>query len=414
MRDMKLPKGLYQVGQTWWVRRDVPPPLRAIIGQTSLKQSLRTTDLNKALELYYPVMGEFERRIQAARRSLSAAGPFSGLTIELSPEVQRFLPKPPEPTGPNLSTVFAEWVAARNPTQNTIDETRRNMNAFVSLNRDRVMSTYTIEHARAWRDLIAKADSAHGTKIKRFAAVTNLFKFAWKRSHIDANPFERISLERPKNARAAKRPEWSLAELRKWFDSPIFTAGYRPKYGEAAFWIVPLGLFHGARLGELCQMDRADVVQRDGIWCMMIRPSDEDQDAMSVKTDESQRTVPIHRRLIDAGFLDYVGTLDGQKLFPKVRPDSRGRWSGRVSDWFGEYRRKLGLADRWTDFHAFRHTWKGAAKGVRLPEDLHDAITGHENGSVGRGYGRFPVEQLKQAVDQIDFDVTIPRWEPAA
>jgi hypothetical protein len=43
------------------------------------------------------------------------------------------------------------------------------------------------------------------------------------------------------------------------------------------------------RLGELCQMDRADVVERDGVWCMMIRPSDEDDDGpgMSVKTDES-------------------------------------------------------------------------------------------------------------------------------
>jgi integrase len=410
---MKLPKGLYVVGQTYWVRRDVPPALRAIIGKTSEKQSLRTTDLKQALVLYYPVMGKIERKFQAARATLASTGPFGQITIEVSPEVRKWMPQAPEPTGPTLSAVFTEWVEARTPTQNTIDETRRNMTVFISLNRDRVMSTYTIEHARAWRDLIAKADSAHGTKVKRFAAVTNLFMFAWKRSHIDANPFERIGLERPKNVRAAKRSEWSLDELRQWFASPIYTDGYRPKYGEAAFWIVPLGLWHGMRLGELCQMDRADVVERDGVWCMMIRPSDEDDDGpgMSVKTDESIRKVPIHRRLIEAGFIDYVQSLDGGKLFPKVRPDSRNRWSGRVSNWFGEYRKKLGLGQRWLDFHSFRHGWKTAANGARLPENLHDAITGHNNGSVGRTYGGIPIAQLKEAVDKVDFDITIPRWK---
>jgi integrase len=160
-------------------------------------------------------------------------------------------------------------------------------------------------------------------------------------------------------------------------------------------------------------MDRIDIVQRDGIWCMMIRPSDDDQDDVgkSVKTDGSERVVPIHRRLIEAGFIDYVNSLNGTKLFPRVRPDSRGRWSGRVSNWFGEYRRKLGIGERWCDFHAFRHTWKTAARGAKIDDHKHDAITGHENGSVGRTYGSIPIADLKEAVDRIDFDITIPRWK---
>jgi hypothetical protein len=146
---------------------------------------------------------------------------------------------------------------------------------------------------------------------------------------------------------------------------------------------------------------------------MMIRPSDEDDDGpgKSVKTDESVRKVPIHRRLIEAGFLDYVNSLDGSKLFPRVKPDSRGRWSGRVSNWFGEYRRKLGIVERWTDFHALRGTWKTAARGAKLEEEVHDTITGHANGSVGRTYGGIPTIDLKQAVDKVDFDITIPKWQ---
>lgn len=124
---MKLPKGLYVVGQTYWVRRDVPPALRAIIGKTSEKQSLRTTDLKQALVLYYSVMGKIERKFQAARATLASTGPFGQITIEVSPEVRKWMPQAPEPTGPTLSAVFTEWVEARTPTQNTIDETRRNM-----------------------------------------------------------------------------------------------------------------------------------------------------------------------------------------------------------------------------------------------------------------------------------------------
>ena len=196
---------------------------------------------------------------------------------------------------------------------------------------------------------------------------------------------------------------------------PIYTAGYRPKYErKPRSQLLPLGLFHGARLGELCQMDRADVVPSktaNGVWCMMIRPSDEDVAPKSVKTEESIRTVPIHRRIIEAGFLDYVNSLDGTKLFPRIKPDNLGRWSGRFSNWFGEYRRKLGMTERWSDFHALRGTFKTAARGVKIDTKVHDAITGHDPGTVGdKFYGGYPDAVLKEAIDLVDFDISIPKW----
>jgi integrase len=416
--DMAIPKGMFLRGTVWYARKDVPKELRALVGVGSLQRALGT-DFKLARVQFYLVMAEFEQRIADAGAELAL--PPVVLTMTYTNGTDRITRSAPirtpdwlrPPTGVKLPTVFEKWAAARQPTTNTITETRRAMGQFIALNGDLVMSTFTVKHARAWRDYIAAADSAHGTKIKRFAAVTNLFKFGWRNDHIEQNPFDRVQLEKPKRARAAKRPEWTLDQLRTWFNSPIYTAGHRPKSGEAAFWMVPLALFHGARLGELCQLDRSDLVQRDGVWCLMIRPSEDDQDGpgKDTKNEDSIRTVPLHRRVIEAGFLDYAHTLGGSKLFPKVRPDSRGRWSGRVSNWFGEYRKRLGIGERWIDFHAFRATWKTAARGVKLPEDLHDAITGHANGSVGRTYGGIPIAQLKAAVDQVDFDITIPKWK---
>lgn len=374
-----------------------------------MKRSLGTSDLRIAKVQFHRVMAEFEQKLVEARQPLDA-DLFKPFTFEMPPEMAKYMP---QPTGPRLPVVLEEWARHRQPTQNTVQEARRTMEQFIKLNGDRVIAAYTVQHVRAWRDMIAPTNNAHATKVKRFREIATLFKFAWRNDHIATNPFERVQLERPKRAIAAKRPEWTLDQLRVWFSSPIFTKGYRPVHGEIAYWCVPLGLFHGMRLGEMCQLDRSNLVQRDGVWCLLVRPSEDDEDGQgkSAKTDTSVRTVPLHRRVLDElGFLEYAATLRGTKLFPGVRPDSKGRWSGLVSDWFTKYRRKIGLRERWFDFHALRGTWKAGARGLRLPEDLHDAITGHETGSVGRGYGRHPIAQLKEAVDKVDFDIAIPKW----
>jgi integrase len=183
--------------------------------------------------------------------------------------------------------------------------------------------------------------------------------------------------------------------------------------GEAQFWLPILSLYHGFRAGELCQLDRADLVHREGIACLRIRPSEDDEDGpgKSMKTEESIRTVPLHKKVIELGFLEYVKTLKGSKMFPQIEPDTRGRWSGHFSKWFGRYRRSIGLDQRWTDFHSFRHSFKTAAKGADIPEEIHDAISGHDSGSVGRTYGSVPIPRLKRELDKIEFDIPIPNWK---
>jgi integrase len=214
-----------------------------------------------------------------------------------------------------------------------------------------------------------------------------------------------------------RRQEWDRDELKTLFASPVFTDRKRfiAAGGEAAYWLPVLALYHGLRAGELCQLDKKDLIPRDGIDCLCIRPSDEDDgNGKSIKTAESERIVPLHQIVIGLGFLDYVKSVKGTKMFPQIKPDSRGRWSGDYSKWFGRYRRSIGLDQRWTDFHSFRHTWKTAARGTGMPEDYHDEISGHDSASVGRSYGRIPVLTLKKALDTVRFDVSIPSWKRPA
>jgi hypothetical protein len=63
------------------------------------------------------------------------------------------------------------------------------------------------------------------------------------------------------------------------------------------------------------------------------------------------------------------------------------------------------LTDPRKVFHSFRHGWKDAARAV-MPEEQHDAITGHSSGkkSVGRSYGLgMPLKVLAESMAKVRF-----------
>ena len=432
-----------------WARKDVPNHLQSLIGKTSLKETLRTKDPTVARSAFHAVMKRFEDQIAVARKAHAAGTPmptdYSNVVIEIEPQfqagmkamyeaspqgqiakmrqelVQAGLSKP-KPAPVSLDELFDRWKIAKKPKQNSEAEYLRAKDLFKQLNTDKPIAEYTTADARKFKDaILVKAAPngeplSHATRVKWFGSVKTLFKLADGDDLLTANPFLKIGLERPKRAKASKREDWEQDELEKLFGSPVYTKGKRPVggAGEAAYWLPVLALYHGFRAGELAQLDKADVVKRSKVWCLAIRPSVDDQaeDAKSVKTDTSNRVVPLHSAVIALGFLDYFDSVKGKKLFPKIKQDSIGRWAGNWSKWFGRYRRDLGLDTRWKDFHSFRATWKSAARGAGIPEEIHDEITGHENGSVGRGYGKVPIPVLVTALEKIAFDVMIPKWKP--
>jgi integrase len=110
------------------------------------------------------------------------------------------------------------------------------------------------------------------------------------------------------------------------------------------------------------------------------------------------------------GFLDYVEErrASGDKLlFPDLRPDSLGNPTGNFAKWFGRHLRKLGISDKSKDerkdFHAFRHSFKQACRDARIEEEVHDAITGHAPGNVGRRYGEVRLELKANGIAKVTY-----------
>jgi integrase len=236
-----------------------------------------------------------------------------------------------------------------------------------------------------------------------------------------SDPFSKMRL----STRKPRREPWAPEELRTLFSSAIFTQGDRPAAGkgEAAFWLPLIALFTGARLNEIAPLAAADVIADASTGAVCINIKEDQEQGRRLKTASSARLVPIHPELTRIGFLQFVDWVRSAghqpRLFPLLTPGPKGGFGEAWSKWFGRYKRDLGITNKASVFHSFRHGFKDAARAARVSEELHDALTGHIGSSVGRTYGakdmvrRFGLETLADAVSRIKYpglDLNNVRW----
>ena len=109
------------------------------------------------------------------------------------------------------------------------------------------------------------------------------------------------------------------------------------------FWVTQIAAYSGARLNEICQLNASDIRQEDGIWVMSLLNDAEDK---SIKTQSSNRIMPLHFHLIDMGLLDYVEDVRNSravKLFPNLKSETNTRYGSVISRWFSRYLKNLGI-----------------------------------------------------------------------
>lgn len=88
------------------------------------------------------------------------------------------------------------------------------------------------------------------------------------------------------------------------------------------YWVPALALFTGARAGEICQLRAGDVVDVGGVWCLNLTVFDREGrriDDKRLKTDASERFVPLHPSLVATGFTDFAAARKPEgRLFPDL------------------------------------------------------------------------------------------------
>ncbi|WP_085592849.1 site-specific integrase [Pseudomonas sp. B14(2017)] len=168
------------------------------------------------------------------------------------------------------------------------------------------------------------------------------------------------------------------------------------------YWLPLMGRTTGARLEELCQLRVDDFTEQQGIQCIRIDDSREDQ---NLKNANSRRILPIHPVLLDLGLLQHVESVrasGSDRVFPELAA-VRGKLGHAPSKWFGRYKTKLGITDARKTFHSFRHTLIDDLRDAGVQDSLIKRIAGHEDGAVTFSiYGsRSPIRAMADALKHI-------------
>lgn len=167
------------------------------------------------------------------------------------------------------------------------------------------------------REELAYTETINGliTALKRqhkFARLNDLTSIP-----VDAISYEKLERRTDEEDEAAK--PFTDDDLNKIFSGYAYQGSLEPRvrvYYPFHYWLPLLGYFTGARANELAQLDVADITQelidgergksRELVWCISFREDPPGTpERKRIKTGED-RIVPIHPRLLELGFLDYV------------------------------------------------------------------------------------------------------------
>ena len=166
-------------------------------------------------------------------------------------------------------------------------------------------------------------------------------------------------------------------ELKQLFESERYRHG---KFKRACdYWAPLIALFTGARLGEIAQLYVDDIYKAEEGWIFDLN----EQDDKSLKTKSSARLVPIHKKLVELGLLEFREHQKAQghkKMFPDEKRSPAGKFA-LYSKRFGTFRKSVGASPRhdkeFRDFHSFRYLVRTRLVEANVEEVIIDQIFGH-------------------------------------
>ncbi len=296
------------------------------------------------------------------------------------------------------------WAAERKPSPKGKDAYWRDAKLFNSMMGRKSVELITKADVMAYkRKLIADPARSQVNVRDRLAYLRTLLEWAAQEDMVPVNVARDVKMA--VTERGEKRKDFSTDDLNALFAGPVHAKGERPKggYGEAVYWLPLLALFMGARREEIGQLRVQDVrpvayiddeEKRQEVWCIDITDTPDD-DALQnqIKNEASNRLVPLHPKLIELGFIDYVTKLPDQagRVFPGLKAVGIGKkLTDKVGQWFSRYKQDCGIADKSKVFHSFRHTWKTHAVDAGIAERVGRQFQGHEGKDSADKYGAAP------------------------
>lgn len=268
-------------------------------------------------------------------------------------------------------------------------------------------SRLTARNLIDWRNHLRDVETYRGKRLSAktingsyLAAINVVLGWAVDDGLLDSNPARDVKpVQLPKVAETRSR-SMSDDEARKVLGAT--GKGREGREGDdflnAKRWVPWLLCYTGARVNELTQLRKADVIKLGEVHAIRITP-----EAGSVK-NKLARVVPLHPHLIEQGFLTFVAKRKAGPLF--YNPDKRrsdhaiNRQANRLGSKLADWVRSLGVTAPQPN-HAWRHRFVTLAERYELSERAVDAMTGHSSGRMNRRYGENEIDVVLRELEKI-------------
>jgi integrase len=228
--------------------------------------------------------------------------------------------------------------------------------------------------------------------------LSSVFRVAVEDGKLTDNPLSKLKKRKVVAGPTVVR-SFSRDEIRRIFSLPVFHGEETP-YGAMAYWIPIILYYCGARVEEIAQLRKGDIVEVDGAPCFRLAMGE----GQSIKMGNT-RQFPIHSHLIELGFLDFVQSSTNQLFADKSEVNRK--YSYNYGRWWGNYIREHSLTrEGIKPTHSFRHTLVTLCRDLNVREEIQDSILGHNENSSDRakashGYGETSVQAQRSVIEQI-------------
>lgn len=230
------------------------------------------------------------------------------------------------------------------------------------------------------------------------ASLRAVFGWAKRNRKTAINPAEDIQVLIPKRKRT-RGPGFTADEalaILNHAGSHVRRAAEGRKMALAKRWVPWLCAYTGARVGEIAQLRKQDVVDEHGRAIIVITP-----EAGTTKSG-GYRKVPIHPHLIELGFIQLVeASAPGPLFLAPTKPGQEGIFGATrtVKNRLAEFVREVVSDPRVQPNHGWRHRFETIARNLGFREDVTNWITDHATKGVAAEYGETELQAMALVID---------------
>jgi integrase len=266
---------------------------------------------------------------------------------------------------------------------------------FIAFAEHNEVSEVTTDQLRKWIEHLKVVRGLSDLRIKDgyFAAIKTVFNSARKHGVIKVNPCDAIVPD------GKPLPRKREKDLRDGEAYAILKASFGPhedvseNVANARRWIPWLLAYTGARVAEMTRLESRHIVLEAGVWAIDIQES----------KNGRPRMVPVHRDLVQQGFLDFVGRREGMPLFfdAEKLKDERLVVHKTRAEGLAEWARGVAKIETRSvaPNHGWRHRFKTECRRISMDREVRLYLQGHSFTLEGEKYGFFPVDVTSAWMD---------------